>query len=180
MLGAITVTVLVLGGAVVGLAWNWKWWAIAATVFYAIYIPLFTTGFTNMDGFGSGLWGSLDYWLAQQDVNRGNQPPFYYFMMLPIYELMTLIPALIGGVWLTWRRDRFAALLVWWFVFTFVALSFAGEKMPWLTVHLALPLAFLAGHVAGRVLRGWRPCCGSDGRPSRRGLAPASPPRSRC
>ena len=152
VLGAITVTVLVLGGAVVGLAWNWKWWAIAATVFYAIYIPLFTTGFTNMDGFGSGLWGSLDYWLAQQDVNRGNQPPFYYFMMLPIYELMTLIPALIGGVWLTWRRDRFAALLVWWFVFTFVALSFAGEKMPWLTVHLALPLAFLAGHVAGRVL----------------------------
>ena len=75
-------------------------------------------------------------------------------MMLPIYELLTLIPALIGGVWLIWRRDRFAALLVWWFLFTFVALSLAGEKMPWLTVHLALPLAFLAGHVAGRILPG--------------------------
>jgi len=152
LLGAITVTVLVLGGAAVGLAWSWKRWAIAAGVFYAIYIPLFTTGFTNLDGFGSGFWDSLDYWVAQQDVNRGNQPQFYYFMMLPIYELLTLVPAVIGGIWLLWRRDRFAALLVWWFAFTLVALTLAGEKMPWLTVHLALPLAFLAGYVLNRLL----------------------------
>jgi predicted membrane-bound mannosyltransferase len=154
VLGAVGVTVLLLGGAAVGLAWNWRSWAIAALVFYAIYVPLFTTGFTNLDGFGSGIWGSLDYWLDQQDVNRGNQPAFYYFMLLPIYELLTLIPALIGGVWLLWRRDGFAALLMWWFIFTFIALSVAGEKMPWLTVHLALPLAFLAGHVVGRLLPG--------------------------
>jgi uncharacterized protein (TIGR03663 family) len=152
VLGSIVITVLVLGSAAVGLAWNWRRWALAAGVFYAIYIPLFTTGFTNLDGFGSGLWDSLDYWLVQQDVNRGNQPPFYYFMMLPIYELLTLIPAAIGGLWLLWRRDGFAVLLVWWFAFTLASLSFAGEKMPWLTVHLALPLAFLAGYVGGQVV----------------------------
>ena len=152
VLGAITGTVLILGGAVVGLGWDWKRWAVASGIFYAIYIPLYTTGFTNLDGFGSGFWDSLDYWLAQQEVNRGNQPQFYYFMMLPIYELLTLIPAVIGGIWLLWRRDRLAALLVWWFAFTLLALTLAGEKMPWLTVHLALPLAFLAGHVVGRLL----------------------------
>lgn len=151
-LGAVTITVLLLGGAAVGLAWDWRRWGIVAIVFYAIYIPLFTTGFTNLDGFGSGFWDSLDYWLAQQEVNRGNQPQYYYFMMLPIYELLTLIPGVIGGLWLLRRGDRFTALLVWWFAFTLLALTLAGEKMPWLTVHLALPLAFLAGHVAGKYL----------------------------
>ncbi len=154
-LGAVMVTVLVLGGSAVGLAWDWRRWGLAAAVFYAIYLPLFTTGFTNMEGFASGFWDSLDYWVAQQEVNRGNQPRFYYFMMLPIYELLTLVPAVIGGVWLLWRRDRFAALLVWWFAFTLLALTIAGEKMPWLTVHLALPLAFLAGYVAGKLLPAW-------------------------
>ena len=151
-LGAVMVTALVLGGAFVGLAWDVRRWALIAAAFYAIYLPLFTTGFTNVDGFASGFWDSLDYWVAQQEVNRGNQPRFYYFMMLPIYELLTLVPALIGGVWLLWRGDRFAALLVWWFAFTLLTLTLAGEKMPWLTVHLALPLAFLAGHVAGSLL----------------------------
>jgi len=155
IVGAITVTVLVLGGAAVGAAWDWRRWAIVAGLFYAIYLPLFTTGFTNPDGFGSAFWGSLDYWLDQQDVNRGNQPVFYYFMMVPLYEMLTLVPAFFGGLWLLWRRDGLAALMVAWFVFTLIALTIAGEKMPWLTVHLALPLAFLAGYVAQRILPRW-------------------------
>ncbi len=73
-------------------------------------------------------------------------------MLLPIYELWILIPALVGGIWLAIRRDRFALLLVWWFVGTFAALSVAGEKMPWLTVHLVTPLAVLAAYALGRAL----------------------------
>ena len=34
---------------------------------------LFTTFFFNMDGFFSGIWGSLDYWAGQQDEHRGDQ-----------------------------------------------------------------------------------------------------------
>ena len=151
-IAASMVTAVILGGAAVGLGWRWRWWALCAGVFYAIYIVLFTTGFTNLDGFGSGFWDSLDYWLAQQDVRRGEQPWFYYFMMLPIYELLVLVVGFLGGLWLLVRRDRLTALLLWWFVGTFVALAMAGEKMPWLTVHLALPLVFLSGRVAGLLL----------------------------
>lgn len=151
VLRAVAVIVVILLTTAVGMAWNWRWWSISAITFYAIYLSLFSTGFTNLDGIGSGFWSSLDYWMAQQDVQRGNQPTFYYAMMLSIYELLTLVPALLGGIWLVWRRDWFAALLLWWFLCTFIALSLAGEKMPWLTVHLALPLAFLAGHVAGQL-----------------------------
>src|SRR3546814_1323192 len=74
---------------------------------------------------------------------------------LPLYESLVLLPGLIGGIWLVlWRRDWFSALGVFWFLAMFGALTYAGEKMPWLTFHLALPLCFLAAHVIGRVLPG--------------------------
>jgi predicted membrane-bound mannosyltransferase len=151
-IAASMVTAVILGGTAVGLRWRWRWWALCAGLFYSIYIVLFTTGFTNLDGFESGFWDSLDYWMAQQDARRGEQPWFYYVMLLPIYELLVLMVGFLGGLWLLVRRDRLTALLLWWFVGTFVALGMAGEKMPWLTVHLALPLVFLSGRVAGQLL----------------------------
>ncbi len=65
---------------------------------------------------------------------------------LPLYEFLALLPALAGGGLLLRRADPLTRLLAWWFAATLIALSLAGEKMPWLTVHLALPLALLAGH----------------------------------
>jgi predicted membrane-bound mannosyltransferase len=106
-------------------------------------VPLYTNGFAHIDGAGGAFWSSLDYWLDQQQVQRGTQPGFYYFMMVPLYEFVALIPA-AAGLWLLRRGDRLTALLAWWFAGTFLALSLAGEKMPWLTVHLALPLILLA------------------------------------
>jgi predicted membrane-bound mannosyltransferase len=34
-------------------------------------------------------------------------------------------------------------LLVFWSVISLVGFSYAGEKMPWLTVHISLPLCLL-------------------------------------
>lgn len=151
-LGGLTVGALVVSSAALGLAWDWRRWLPLAAVLYVIVLPLFTTGFTNPDGFAGPFWTQLDYWLAQQDVRRGTQPWFYYLMMVPLYEFLALIPALVGGVWLLRRQDGLARLLAWWFLGTLLALSYAGEKMPWLTVHLAVPLALLAALALGRVL----------------------------
>ena len=138
--------------AVAGLLWDPRRWLPLGVLAALIVLPLFTTWFTNADGFVSGFWGQLDYWLAQQDVRRGQQPGFYYLMMLPIYEFLALIPALAGGAWLLWRGNRLARLLAWWFLSMLAALSFAGEKMPWLNAHLAVPLALLAGLAIGAAL----------------------------
>ncbi|MFO7539432.1 MAG: TIGR03663 family protein [Chloroflexota bacterium] len=35
--------------------------------------------------------------------------------------------------------------LVWWAVFTWLAYSIAGEKMPWLSTHFVIPMGLLAG-----------------------------------
>lgn len=46
------------------------------------------------------------------------------------------------------------SLLVWWSFSSLVAYTLAGEKMPWLTVHIALPLILLGGWALGQVLDG--------------------------
>jgi uncharacterized protein (TIGR03663 family) len=46
----------------------------------------------------------------------------------------------------------FPLFLAFWFIGALVAFSWAGEKMPWLTVHIALPGNLLAAWAIGRIL----------------------------
>ena len=155
---------LVLGGAfalsaglaaATGVAWRPRLWLAAAGLAVIVYATLMTSFWANLDGLCSGPWGSIDHWQAQQDYRRGDQPWFYYLMLMPAYEFLTLIPALIGGVWAIARGPSFARFLVAWFLALFIALSFAGEKMPWLTTHLAVPSALLAAWTLQRAWSAW-------------------------
>jgi uncharacterized protein (TIGR03663 family) len=186
----------------IGLAWGWRRWAIAAGVFAAIYVPLYTTMFTHALGLTTGAIGSLAYWLGQQGVQRGSQPWYYFLVVqIPIYEFLPAIGALIAGGYglkgilasrrerasgetsapapsldqegrpVVWRGDGVAdalpgkvpgetsavafpaaGFLGYWAVSSLAAYSYAGEKMPWLTVHIALPLILLAGWGIGKFL----------------------------
>ena len=98
LLGYPTVIALILASAVVGLRWNIRVWALCASLFYVPYTLLYTAFFTDISGFGSGIWESLDYWMGQHDARRAGQPDFYYLMLLPAYELLALAiagPALL-------------------------------------------------------------------------------------
>jgi uncharacterized protein (TIGR03663 family) len=149
----VVVVLLLLAAAGVGALWRWDWWLACAAAFFSITVPLYMSMGTHVDGVGGLFWNSLSYWLDQQEVRRGTQPWFYYLMMVPLYEMLILLPGIIGGAWLAIRRgDHFAAMMLWWFTGTLLSLSIAGEKMPWLTVHIALPLVFLAAQALGRAL----------------------------
>ena len=50
------------------------------------------------------------------------------------------------------RRIPVLALFVFWSLLSLVAYSIAGEKMPWLTVHIALPMLLAAGWGVGYLL----------------------------
>ena len=95
---------------VIGLAWNWKRWLISAAIFHSIFLFFFTTVFTNMAGIGSGMVYSLGYWLEQQGVRRGNQPQYYYLLIImPVYEFLPVIGgvlAMFSGMTLFWRGKR--------------------------------------------------------------------------
>ena len=145
------------GAAFVGLQWRPRVWLVAAGLATLLYVTLFTSFFTNAEGLCTGPWGSLDYWRAQQDVRRGNQPWFYYTMLMPAYEFLPLALAVLGSWWAVVRGNAFSRFLVFWVVGFWIALSAAGEKMPWLNTHLALPTAILAGWTVHYALTRWRP-----------------------
>lgn len=169
--------VLCIIAIVIGLLWDWKRWLVNAAIFWAIYIFFFTSIFSNWPGLATGLVGSLGYWLAQQRVQRGGQPWYYYILVqLPIYEFIPALGLILAAI-LGLRRkspaplpsqisstesvvpdtvDTEAAptfpLLVWWAVTSLIAFSIAGEKMPWLTVHITLPMILLSGWGLGQII----------------------------
>ncbi len=40
---------------------------------------------------------------------------------------------------------EFVPSVIWWLLLTWAAYSYAGEKMPWLSTHFVIPMAFLVG-----------------------------------
>lgn len=44
------------------------------------------------------------------------------------------------------------SLLVWWSILTIIALSIAGERMPWLTYHIAWPMILITGWALGQII----------------------------
>lgn len=159
--GGITIaflTVILLLGisAYAGFRWRWGVWWRCALVFYAVWVVLYTTFFTNWSGIGTGMWQGLGYWIQQQGVARGDQPWYYYFLIMPLYESLSLFLALIGAVYYLRKRDNFGIFLVIWLVTTVILYTAASEKMPWLLVHIALPLAVLGGKFLGDVVSSLR------------------------
>src|SRR5690606_26123601 len=153
LLGLFAITIS--GAAFVGLQWKARLWAILFGVCGFIYLALMTSFGNNWDGLVSGPWGSLDYWITQHDATRGDQPWVYYYLLMPAYEFLPLIIA-IGGVWWSLvRGDAFSRFLWLWLAGMWLALSWGGEKMPWLNTHLALPTAVLAGWTVARAWRAW-------------------------
>lgn len=201
---AIIVVPIIIASILVGLWWNRRQWLINAGIWYAIYIVLYTSMFTNGAGLFTGLVGSLGYWLAQQGVNRGDQPMYYYALIqIPIYEFLPAIGSILGIFLVIFGRktipdDTFVPenaqldepspvespsfeseintadtpdaelaqpepavatptvvipptvpLLIFWAVTALLAYTVAGEKMPWLTVHITLPMILLSGWAIG-------------------------------
>ncbi len=140
-------------------------WLVALLIFLAIYLVFFTAFFTNLIGAISGVAGSLLYWLAQHNVERGGQPAHYYLFQLAVYEPLLLIFGALGLVLIGYDRIRhrqlstpFAALLLaWWAVAAFAIYTWAGEKMPWLTIHISLPLTLLMAWTVQRIIWGGVP-----------------------
>jgi len=172
----------------IGYWWKGMTWLKNAALFYVIYIVLYTTFFTNGRGFFTGIVGSLGYWLAQQGVQRGSQPWYFYALIqIPVYEYLAALGTILAVyfgfchkrlvAWASaspadqaaevvshesetpdWMDDAEVehdeqairpvptlALFLFFSLASLAAFSVAGEKMPWLTVHIALPMLLSAG-----------------------------------
>lgn len=191
-----------------GCLWKPSIWLTSAGIFYAIFTVLYTTFFTNGQGFATGLVGSLGYWLEQQGVNRGTQPWYYYvFLQVPMYEYLAALGLVLAGFYGTWHnlfsnkplispfkqkteiiqeeeleiqfdpstgeeletekpgKLPVLALLAYCSLMSLIAYSIAGEKMPWLTVHITLPMLLAAGWGVGYLIESipWKKLANTKG-----------------
>jgi hypothetical protein len=148
-------------------------WLIAFGIAFLIYAVQYTAFLSNpltpnIAGLITGVSGSFLYWLGQHGVQRGGQPPHYYLFQLSVYEPLLLLggPIGLGLIIRRFYRLRFPpraadatvhspgmvsermlfapALLAWWSLGALAIYSWAGEKMPWLTIHVVLPLTLLS------------------------------------
>ncbi len=160
---------------VIGQLWNREWWKYGS-LYWGVFTILYTTVFTNAAGFFTGIVGSLGYWLVQQDVERGSQPEYFYVLVqIPMYEFLPAIGTLaaigLGVNKLLKQRQAdgeneaeatqntkesmfgvYFSLLTWWSLSSIAAFTVAGERMPWLTYHMAWPMVLLTGWVVGEVI----------------------------
>jgi sugar lactone lactonase YvrE len=174
---AVAATILGAIAVAVGLWWFGRKWLLHAALFFIPFVVLYTTFFTAPQGLVGGLVGLLSYWTVQQDVARGGQPLYYYaFLLIPIYEFLpalgTLAAAVIASRKRLWQSQSgqpfmrpapeaavdglkvqppvpVAALLVYWSASSLALFTYAGEKMPWLTIHIALPMILSAAWAFG-------------------------------
>ena len=146
---------------------------VALATFGAIFVFFFTTMLTNAYGLASGTIatdGTLLYWLGQHDFRRGEQPWFYYLLLWPQYEPIAAILGLIAAVATAWRAllvalggramgpQFFCAMtLAIWLAGIGLSLTWAGEKMPWLIIHITLPATLLAAMLIGHAVERWLP-----------------------
>lgn len=123
----------------------WTHWFFALLCGWTIFLLLFSVMLTNVpNGIGDGIWQGLYYWIQQQQVARGNQPWYYYLMLIPLYEQIGVVFGLIGVVRCIIQPNRFRLFLVYWFVGNLIIYSWAAEKMPWLMIHITVPMLLLA------------------------------------
>lgn len=165
-----------------GMWWDRKRWPLIALIHYTLFVVTYTTVFTWSFGALSGLVGGLAYWLAQHGVQRGDQPGYYYLLIGPLYEYLPILLSAAGGVAAVVGGLRgslgvveadgsepadaeapadvprlnpvglFPLFLLGWTVLSWIAYTYAGEKMPWLFVHIALPSIFLGGWGSGALV----------------------------
>lgn len=130
-----------------------------------IYITLYTSLFSNIGGILTGSFGAIFYWLGQHNVRRAEQPWFYYLLLLPQYDPLSAILGGIGVILTGWRLlahrlfgqvegpvPFVRGLMLYWAVTTVAIYSWAGEKMPWMDIHLVLPLLLLTAALLGTAI----------------------------
>ena len=157
----------------IGMMWQWRVWLICAGIFYTIWTLFYTSVFglfvqqhgfcpseagnffgtlcAKLGGVFTGSWQGLGYWIAQQEVVRGNQPWYYHFVIGSVYEFLPLLFGAVAIVYYIRKADLFGVLLGFWAVATLLVYTLAAEKMPWLLVNVTLPFILLTGKFIGEI-----------------------------
>ena len=167
---------------VIGFLWNRDWWKYAALfwgVYTILYTTVFTNApgfFTGLIG-SLGYW-----LVQQGVERGSQPEYYYVLVQIPMYEFLPAIGTLAAiGLGLKRQFGRkqvpagdeageasleeipapassesnfgvFFGLMTWWAIASVAAFTTAGERMPWLTYHMAWPMILLTGWMIGQII----------------------------
>ncbi len=130
---------------------HWQPLCTCFFIFWIVYLPFYTVFFhhpEDWNGFSTG----LKYWYHQHQIQRIGGEWWYYLPFMGLYELLPTILGICAFFYIIRKRIKNPLIyfLIYWFLTSFFLYSYAGEKVPWLLVHIVLPLILLSGWYVGR------------------------------
>ena len=120
---------------------------MATALFLIVYATLYSSLFSNWPGVWDGLYQTLSYWGGQQLKPRLPGPFYYYLPRLILHEPVFYL-ALAALFYAGFKKaSPFDLFLAYWTLASFFIYSLAQEKVPWLLIHILVPMALLAGRM---------------------------------
>ncbi|MCX7698912.1 MAG: TIGR03663 family protein [Candidatus Goldbacteria bacterium] len=141
----------------------------AFLVFFFIHAILFfnkepgMSFFANLRGIPAGYIDAITYWLGQHGVERGSQPIYFYVLLIPFYELLSVVFMLVATFYYLIKPEKrtfFNIFCIYWWFMAMLIYSWAGERMPWLMLHPLIPMHLLAAKFFAELIEridwGWK------------------------
>jgi len=140
--------------------------SIAVYVF--IFAFFYTSAFRRPYGLYEGTFGAIGYWIKMHELRDHWEPIYYYTKIFLEYEFLSL-GLFFGGAAIFLKKfleslesfkikaksvkksvkskfssiSRFEAFAFYWAVLSLIAYHVLNHKIPWLTVHMVVPMALL-------------------------------------
>lgn len=130
-------------------------------VFFFIVSFYYTTAFTNFPGLIKAFTDSIQHWVEMHEKKDHWKPIYYYSKILIKYEFFVLglfLASLFQAATRIKRKEisTIEAFALYWAITALLAYHVLSHKVPWLTVHLVAPMAFLSSLYSTKLLSEWR------------------------
>ncbi len=130
---------------------------VSLAVFMAVVTFYYTAAFTDYYGVVRAFTVSIEHWVEMHEKKDHWKPIYYYAVILAKYEFFVLglffasVSDFVERIRkkLTNDIELFAA---YWLFTSFLAYHVLSHKVPWLTVHLVLPMAFFSSIYSSKLV----------------------------
>ncbi|AKB56064.1 MULTISPECIES: flippase activity-associated protein Agl23 [Methanosarcina] len=130
---------------------------ISGTLFIFIVMLFYTSLFRTPETLFSIVERAFSHWMEMHRIERIGGPFYFYIPILLVYESPILIFGTAGIVHFLKKKGEntsFFMFLSYWAVTSLLLYSYLQEKVPWLVVHIVLPVGILAGAYLGDFFSG--------------------------
>ncbi|MFC2171513.1 flippase activity-associated protein Agl23 [Acidobacteriota bacterium] len=117
---------------------------IAILIAAGVFFLFFTAFFEHPRGLYDGTIGWIKYWWSQHETARIPGPWYYHILRIGVYDpWVLLICPLVTVILMIRRRSGMMLFMATWAWSSLALYSYLQEKVPWLMVHIIVPMVLL-------------------------------------